>query len=511
MKFGVNDKILQIIVQGLQVVLLGGALLYFGVYLWIACSRMNYPFELEWMEGGSLDHVRRILSGELLYVKPSIDFIPYIYTPLYFYISALAAKLLGVGFLPLRLVSFLSSLGCFGLIYLIVTQETRTPVTGVLASGLFAATFAIGGAWFDLARPDILFLGCFLAAVYLIRHKLALAYSVGAGVCVALAFLSKQTAISFAVPLALYYLLVNWRCALGFIGSIGVLVGGSTIILDAIHNGWYRYYIFHVPAQLPVTHSIWLSFWQKDIFLPLGVAVCLSILYFCLPGNEQQPQARVFYGLLAIAMVGGAWVSKVYAGGYVNNSIPAHALVCILFGLAIHVIRKWIQTATHLTRPLLQGYVFLICLIQFYALLYNPLKQIPSREDVKAGQELVTLLAEMQGEILIPAHGYLLPLAGKRSVAQEMAISNILKGREADSVKDQLYSEIQQAIRTQRFAAIILDNPWWFSSDMEQGYVRQRPVFESHTVFWPVTGYPTRPETIFVVAHSQRNDMSQHP
>ena len=87
------------------------AVLYVVVFCVIVVSRISYPYELEWMEGGSVDHVKRILSGLQLYVEPDLQFVPFIYTPVYFYVSALFSKLLGIGFFPLRMVSFLSSLG----------------------------------------------------------------------------------------------------------------------------------------------------------------------------------------------------------------------------------------------------------------------------------------------------------------------------------------------------------------------------------------------------------------
>ena len=66
-----------------------------GVYLFIAASRMAYPFTLEWVEANSFNHVVRVMQGQPLYVAPSYDFIPLIYTPLYFYVTAPLALLSG--------------------------------------------------------------------------------------------------------------------------------------------------------------------------------------------------------------------------------------------------------------------------------------------------------------------------------------------------------------------------------------------------------------------------------
>jgi hypothetical protein len=43
------------------------SLLYILIFIAIALIRMNYPFELNWMEGGLLDVVNRILDGKQLY------------------------------------------------------------------------------------------------------------------------------------------------------------------------------------------------------------------------------------------------------------------------------------------------------------------------------------------------------------------------------------------------------------------------------------------------------------
>jgi 4-amino-4-deoxy-L-arabinose transferase-like glycosyltransferase len=60
-----------------------------------------------------VDHVLRVLSGQKLYVQPSLEFVPFIYPPLFVYLSAMVSMVTGVGFEPLRLVSFVSSLAVF--------------------------------------------------------------------------------------------------------------------------------------------------------------------------------------------------------------------------------------------------------------------------------------------------------------------------------------------------------------------------------------------------------------
>ena len=118
------------------------------------------------MEGASFLQVLRILSGHPLYTQPSIEYIPLIYPPLYFYVSALVAKIMGVGFMPLRLVSVLAFIGCLLFVYRIIELITKNNHVSLIGVGFFAATYPLSGAWFDIARVDTLFVFFCIAAIY---------------------------------------------------------------------------------------------------------------------------------------------------------------------------------------------------------------------------------------------------------------------------------------------------------------------------------------------------------
>ena len=82
---------------------------YLIMYVVIALQRLHYPFDLEWMEGGMLLHADRVLKGEGIYVPPSMEFIPFIYPPLYPWVLAACAKVLGLGYAVGRTISFLGT------------------------------------------------------------------------------------------------------------------------------------------------------------------------------------------------------------------------------------------------------------------------------------------------------------------------------------------------------------------------------------------------------------------
>lgn len=469
------------------------------VFIAVAVVRLPYPFELEWMEGAMVDHVRRILSGDLLYVEPSVEFIPFIYTPLYFYVSAFLSWFIGTGFVPLRLVSLLSTFGSFTLIYYLVRRETGSNWNGVLAMGLFAATFSISGYWFDLARVDSFYLFLLLLTACLVRFgesSRALAF---AGLIGALAFLTKQTALLTLLPLMGYLLYRDRKHLLYFAGISLGLIAVSTLVLEWIHDGWYSFYIFELPRGHPMVRSMLLDFWRIDLLLPMGIGVSLSLFFLAAKLHDRKWNLFLFYGLFAGGMVCQAWSSRLHSGGYLNVLIPAHAALAILVGLAVGEISARLKDSrSGQTGMAVQATVLMAVIIQFAVLLYNPRYQIPSTEDAVAGVRLVRLIESIEGEVLVPYHGYLSAMAGKATWAHEMAILDVLRGR-PHPAREKLSQDIRNALAERRFEAVIIDQPWWLP-ELQASYEYVGEVIEGDGVFLPRTGARRRPQSLYQAA-----------
>ena len=71
------------------------AVLHCLLFLTVVLLRIRYPYELEWIEGGILQHVQRVVAGKPLYVPPTLEWTPLIYGPLYYYVSAAAVRAMG--------------------------------------------------------------------------------------------------------------------------------------------------------------------------------------------------------------------------------------------------------------------------------------------------------------------------------------------------------------------------------------------------------------------------------
>lgn len=481
----------------LRYMLLACSMIFIVIYFAIVFFQIRYPFELHWMEGSFVDEVSRILSGQKLYVSPSLEFVPFMYTPLYFYVAAFMSKLVGIGFLPLRLVSFISILVCFIFIFLIVSRETRSKYSGILASCLFAATLHISGNSFVAAGVDSLFLSFLLVAVFLIRFATSTWSWVLAGVLISLSVLTKQTALVISIPIMIYCFLANRRGAAFLIGTVVTLVS-ITLILDYTNERWLPYYVFYLLRQHAVEGTMFAYFWIHDIIQSLPIAFSLSIFYVGAWLSHSAKKSFLFYVLVAIGMLGGSWLSRLHSGGGSNGLMPAYAVIAIICGLFVTILKS-IEVASIDKRKSLESFVYIICIIQFVSLIWNPLTQIPTREDSEAGRELIQTIARTEGEVWIPYHGYLATMAGKNSHAHIMAIWDVLRGDNGQASID-LINGIRQAIREKRFSLIILDDVDWFSKEtnIEEYYVRQGPVFTNETVFWPIADKSNRPQFFYV-------------
>ncbi|MBP9088932.1 MAG: hypothetical protein KBG15_22615, partial [Kofleriaceae bacterium] len=142
------------------------AIYLIGLLISTIGGRFSYPYDLEWMEGGMLHHAQRIGQGAGIYTPPSVEFIPYLYTPLYPAVLASTGKLFGLTYQLGRFISVLSLLGIAGVTWAslrqVASSSNNSPVTALfamcIAMGVFASGYPLMEGWYDLVRADTLFL-----------------------------------------------------------------------------------------------------------------------------------------------------------------------------------------------------------------------------------------------------------------------------------------------------------------------------------------------------------------
>lgn len=472
------------------------SLWFVAAMAWVMCSRADHPYELEWMGGAFLDHVCRILDGEPIYVAPDESFVPFLYAPLYFYLSAGVALATGEGFLPLRLVSIAATLGTLVLLFVLVRRRTGRRLPALVACGLWAACYDLVDSWYDTSRADSLFV--LLVAATLCASMLGRARpsAISAGLLLTVAYLAKQTAFLLAPPIAVALLVVDWRRSLWFVASFALAWSSSVLVLDWLHDGWFWFYTWELPRRHEYIVEPLFDFWRVDMrwlvpALLLGAGRLVALL--------RRGEIRRFLELGAIGggLLLAGCLSRMHVGGAENVLMPAYLGVCLLaalaFGRAQGAGERVAATA--------------LVLAQLAMLIYDPRPYVPTAEDRAVGDRLVQMLREAEGEVVVPLHGHLARRAGKAPTAHAMAVLDVVRAREP-GLSAELERRFWGLLRDRNVALVVLDDnitefvrtpdrPDRGFELVELGYTDVTDLVPEGRAFQPVVGLQSRPRYVF--------------
>jgi hypothetical protein len=463
------------------------------MYVVIALLRLRYPYEVEWIEGGMVDHVARLRAGHALYARPSLTFTADIYTPLYFVVAAAVSFVTGLGFFPLRLVSFLASLALFAALARLARSDTDDWFPGLLAAGLFAACYRVGGAWMDTARVDTLCLALTFWGLVVARDARSARRGALAGLLLSLGFLAKQVAVFPAVAVAVF-LLVTRRTAAARAYAAVTMVGivGSTLLANALTGGWYAFYVVTLPTEHDVAHRAYVDFFTVDLLRPLPLAMLLGAV--ALVALRRRHDALVFHGLVGGALLVAAYTARLHTGGYDNVLLPVYADVALLAAIgAGHALRtterRWLARAAGLA-----------LLAQFALLLYNPAAQVPTNADWQAGAEMMAALRALPQPVYLPGHPWYLGEVGQSTSAQSAAVEDVLRG-DRNATGPVLARDLWTAVAEQHYAAIVVDSGDGFSylpDNLCRFYRPDHQLLAGGGALLPLTGTMTGPEWVWV-------------
>ena len=439
----------KVIAAALEWLCLSGANWFIFAFIYIAFSSLTYPFNLEWMEGQSVDIIQRIMHGLPVYTKPSIDYVPYIYTPLYFYVSALVAEITGIGFFPARLVSTLSALGIGIVIYLWIQRKNNDWQSGIIGAGLFFATYRLSGRWFDNSRVDSLFLFLTFLSLYIFTYYRGRKPALLAAFVAVAAFFTKQTALFLILPMLAAGFLLERRDTLTMAAAMALLLAILIPLANTLSDGWFEFYVFTLPAGHGIEQRMLWDFWKDDIIHPLWAlfAIAIGSLFYY---TMKDWRIGFFYTALTIGAIAAAYIARLHGYGYINVLMPAHAILALMAGLAFAYAKqandKWTISG-----------LALAILWQMVSLLYNPNPLIPNKQSVEAGNHFLEELAKIDGDVFIPELQYVQTRAGKKSYSLGMAAFDLMRSdlKNRNDVKQAFQVELAQAIASGRFSAIM--------------------------------------------------------
>ena len=286
--------------------------------------RIGSPWPLEWMEGASLQHALRLLSGQPIYAPPSAEFIPFVYPPLAYLPMAAGAALFGPQLWAGRLISVLALAGSLACIFRLVRRETSSAAIGCWAVGIYALGYGYCGAFLDLLRVD----GVFMLLILLGLERLS-ADAIAAGLaCLAASCLAKQHGVFFLLASALWLVReTRARHLSALAASCGVLMAVAAW-LQLSSGGWFGKYVFWVPAGHGMEPQLLLSYLLVDVLLYLPVLALFAGLGMARGAVSLRLGLWLAAGLFASAL------GRAHPGGDDNVRLPGFALLVIVAALA---------------------------------------------------------------------------------------------------------------------------------------------------------------------------------
>ena len=473
---------------------------FFAAFFYVCARRQGYPYMIEWMEGGILQQAQYFLDFGRVYPEPSLDHLPYIYSPLYVYLSSLIATVTDPGLATLRLLSIASTLVTCSMIGAIAYEISRSRLAAWLGAGLYVAAFRYTAFSMDIARLDSFFLALTFTAVYFhLRSPVRARYAVFAGVLYFLAAFCKQTGLIILVvlPLGLLSRLILDRTAWRSDTLCAGIALGATLVAYSLLFAWEPFaswYLFEVPRSHQAPYGRVCDFLRQDIGGSLPGLAALSVLCIFARDSKVDGRTRWFLVLLGGGGVVASLLPRIKDGGWNNNLMPMGAAMAVLGATAVglHGQRR--------TRPCstwLGGLTAGLVLVQFWRFFYDPRSQIPPEEAFSAAEDLVARIGAIDGEVFAPAHGYLNVLTRKgHGYAHLMPYWDIKTFPEYAGRIDR---EIETAIRSRRFAALLdaagaLDR---FVGLLRENYV-EAPVPDHFQSLRSLTGMGMRPGSLWL-------------
>lgn len=476
-------------------VLLTAYLVYALLALYAA--RVDYPFDLEWMEGGMLVHVWRLRQGLPLYAAPSADFIPYIYPPFYpFVLSLIGEPSYAVG----RTVSLLGALAAAAAAVFAVRREGAPWGAAVAAGGLFLTCYDESGTFYDIVRADALAigLGAWSLALARVASRPALAAS---GVLLALAYFTKHNYAAFGVPIALWlWATLSWRTALWFgAWSAGPALLG-TLGLQLASDGYFLTYLVGVPTAHPLVAERAWPLSEKELLTCLkwtsGAAALVGL------ASVRRFGRAAGYWLPVLGVAAGLCIlMRAHHGGFINVLMPGHWAIAVCGAAALGAAaRRW-------EHPLTATIVAAALSWQLWDGRWDDKRMVPTAEDRAAGEKVIAAISRIEGEVFAPQFAWYPAMAGKTPSLPLISLWDIDHKRgplkqDADVVK--------KALAERRWAAV-LTSAKDIKHDLPLYYTKSQRIPLPSVAMNTRTGYRVKPEWIWLPKAADSQGEAQQP
>lgn len=465
---------------------------------YVIVARFGYPGELEWMTGAVMDHIERVRAHQPIYAAPSADWIPFIYTPGYYWVVAAISPTVACA----RGVSLASSLISAGCTYFMARKAGASRYFAALAPLMFIGCFGYVCAWFDTERSDPLMVALLTIAACVLQQSTRWLGAACAGVLVALAFFVKQPASTFVVLVPLVLLLAGrTKRALAFVAGAGAIGLPLFAWLQSSTHGWFSFYCLELPSAHGMAAKYITLFFISDLSKApvLTVATIASVAALVSLVRTRLRRAPVEIEepwLVLVAFVVAGFVasatSRMHVGGWPNVLVFWTAFaVPAAFALASKV-------EASAPRALMVAMLAAFAL-QVGSFAPDPNEAVPDSDSLRASNAVVSRVHELEGssgDVLLFGRGH---VTSKRHPHLNALVDVMRAGKP-------LPKDLADAIEGRKFQAIVLNAmedirmPLLLGKESDLFAVVTRNYFVAErfddAAPMPVVGFPTTPRWV---------------
>lgn len=426
--------------------------------LLIVVRRFVYPTEGEWMTGAMREGIERVRDGKALYGPPSASFIPFVYPPLFFWTSAVLAKVMS-SFAAGKLVSIVAAIATgFGIVR-IARSLGATLAWSRMALLLHLCSYSLTILFFDLERVDALYAAISVVALAVLFGKRGNRSDVLAGLLFGLAFFAKQAGLFTFAATAFGLMLAGERKRAGIVlaAGLGVLLGLGAYLQLTTH-GWFAYYCWKLPSAhglKPQRLSMFFILDMPKAFLFSGaslafaVPVLVKILQSARKAAARPSWEDVVFASVVFAGMAAALSFRAHSGGWENVLVAWLPFGSVAFPIVATRAEEWARGTTleHAVTMALLGALGL----QILGSMFDPMELSPNADDYAERQRLIGLVRQLEkeGPVLVTTTGKV----SRETGVHAAALWDVM--RAGDSAPADLLEGIEQ----RRYAAILVGKP----------------------------------------------------
>jgi len=427
-----------------------------ALFAWVVIARFANPVDAEWMTGAVRDTVERVRDGKPIYIAPAAEFIPFLYTPIYYWLAGALAHVTSV-FVACKLVSLAATAATAFGIARIATRLGAGRFWAAVAVLLHLGTYSVTLFFYDLERVDATGAAFVVLGVLLLLGE-GLASTVAGGVVLGLAFFAKQPGLlAFAAAIAGLVAAREKRRAL-----VAVVAGGVAFVLlfaylELTTGPWFRYYTVKLPGSHGVEPALISTFFIADVpkvfLLAAGsVAIVAPVIAAFVRGRGRAADVEwrdvVFAAVVAGGLL-GAFSLRSHRGGWANVILAWTPLACTAVAVAA-------SRAERLARGTRGEHLVPVALLAAVALqllggAFDPNDSAPSADDRHATEAFRRYVRRLEesGEVIVTTAGNVT----RSSHFHAAALFDVLRANEPAP------AEYLASLRERRFAALVVGAP----------------------------------------------------